>query len=65
MDTELLAFPHDTPCTTIWRSTPTVGHRIMTNVATTVGQRLQVFQTMWLREMKRGLEVSGATGNRA
>ncbi len=37
----------------------------MTNLAATVGQRLQVFQTMWLREMKRGLEMSGATGSRA
>jgi CRP-like cAMP-binding protein len=64
IDTELLAFPapalHDH-----FTANPDVGHRIMLNVATTVGQRLQVFQAMWLREMKRGLEMSGATGSRS
>jgi CRP-like cAMP-binding protein len=64
IDTELLAFPrqelHDH-----LEANPDVGHRIMRNVASTIGQRLQVFQAMWLREMKRGLELSGATGSRA
>jgi CRP-like cAMP-binding protein len=63
IDTELLAFPGRAlrdHCT----AHPEVGHLILMNVATTVGQRLQVFQAMWLREMKRGLELSGATGGR-
>lgn len=32
---------------------PEVGYVIGMNVAAVVGQRLQVFQTMWLREMQR------------
>jgi CRP-like cAMP-binding protein len=64
IDTELLAFPRY-ELHAHFIANPGVGHRIMMNVATTVGQRLQVFQAMWLREMKRGLELSGATGSRA
>jgi hypothetical protein len=30
------------------------------NVSAVVGQRLQVFQTMWLREMQRVVELSQA-----
>ncbi len=59
IDSELLAFPrgelHD-----YLAARPEVGHPIMRNLAATVGQRLQVFQTMWLREMKRSLELSAA-----
>jgi hypothetical protein len=29
----------------------------MQNVASVVGQRLQVFQAMWLREMQRVVEL--------
>jgi CRP-like cAMP-binding protein len=57
IDSELVAFPrgelHD-----YLAAHPEVGHPIMRNLAATVGQRLQVFQTMWLREMKRALELS-------
>ena len=37
---------------------PATGYAIVGHVAATVGQRLQVFQAMWLREMKRALELS-------
>ena len=40
---------------------PSVGYAVVGNVAATVGQRLQVFQAMWLREMKRVLELSRGT----
>jgi hypothetical protein len=42
---------------------PRVGYAVVGNVASTVGERLQVFQAMWLREMKRVLELSRGTGN--
>ena len=32
---------------------PRLGYAIALNIAAIVGQRLQVFQTMWLREMQR------------
>ena len=39
---------------------PEVGYIVMRNVAEIVGQRLQVFQAMWLREMQRVVELSAA-----
>ncbi len=36
---------------------PEVGYAITRNVAEIVGQRLQVFQGMWLREMQRVVEM--------
>jgi len=35
---------------------PSVGHRVTRNLATVIGHRLQVFQTMWLREMQRAVD---------
>ncbi len=51
-ETELLAFSR-TALADHFAAHPAVGHTIMRNVAATVGQRLQVVQTMWLREMQR------------
>jgi CRP-like cAMP-binding protein len=51
-ETELLAFSR-TALTDHFAAHPAVGHTIMRNVAATVGQRLQVVQAMWLREMQR------------
>ncbi len=39
---------------------PAVGYLVARNVAAVVGQRLQVFQAMWLREMQRVVELSQA-----
>ena len=64
IDTDLFAFPQGALQAHL-AAHPEVGYQVMTNLAATVGQRLQVFQAMWLREMKRGLERSGATGSRA
>ncbi len=38
-------------------SRPTVGCTVALNLAGIVGQRLQVFQAMWLREMQRTVEL--------
>jgi CRP-like cAMP-binding protein len=36
---------------------PEVGCAVFLNLAAVVGQRLQLFQTMWLREMERMVEL--------
>jgi CRP/FNR family transcriptional regulator, cyclic AMP receptor protein len=36
---------------------PEAGYAVTLNLATVVGQRLQLFQTMWLREMQRTVEL--------
>ena len=36
---------------------PDVGYLVTRNVASVTGQRLQIFQTMWLREMQRVIEL--------
>lgn len=40
-----------------FRTHPSVGCRVMQSVAAVIGHRLQVFQTMWLREMQRAVEL--------
>ena len=39
---------------------PDVGYAVTRNVAAVVGHRLQVLQTMWLREMQRVVEITGS-----
>ncbi len=39
---------------------PEIGATVFLNLAAVVGQRLQLFQTMWLREMERMVEMRGA-----
>ena len=36
---------------------PAIGYAISLNLAAVVGQRLQLFQAMWLREMERMVEL--------
>jgi CRP-like cAMP-binding protein len=36
---------------------PAVGQAISLNLAAVIGERLQLFQTMWLREMQRTVEL--------
>lgn len=64
IDSDLTAFPRGALHDYLARH-PEVGQVVTMNVAATIGQRLQVFQAMWLREMKRSLELSGATGGAA
>lgn len=39
---------------------PAVGYTISQNLAAVIGHRLHLFQTMWLREMQRTVEVHSA-----
>jgi len=39
---------------------PEVGQIVCLNLAAVIGERLQLFQTMWLREMQRTVELSCA-----
>ncbi|MCX6552485.1 MAG: cyclic nucleotide-binding domain-containing protein [Acidobacteria bacterium] len=39
---------------------PFVGYAITRNLAAVIGERLQIFQAMWLREMQRVVELRSA-----
>lgn len=36
---------------------PAVGYAVTLNLAAVIGQRLELFQTMWMREMQRTVEL--------
>jgi CRP-like cAMP-binding protein len=55
-ETELLALPREA-LEGLFSRRPEVGLAVMTNLATIVGQRFQVFQTMWLRQVQRAVEM--------
>jgi len=59
MDSEVLAFSRDRLLDFFARR-PAAGYTLTRNVAAVIGHRLQVFQTMWLREMQRVVELSDA-----
>ena len=59
VDSELLAFPRDTLLAHC-AAHPDVGYLIAQNVAAVVGQRLQVFQAMWLRQVQRMVNLTHA-----
>ena len=52
LETELLALPR-VPLLEYFAERPHVAYAISLNLAAVIGQRLQVFQAMWLREMQR------------
>lgn len=54
-ETELLALPR-TALLELFSADPRLGYSILTNLARVLGRRLQVFQTIWIREMQRSLE---------
>ena len=56
MESELLAFPR-AALLAHFEANSAVGLAVMKNVASIVGHRLQVFQTLWLREMQRMVEM--------
>ena len=56
LETEVLAFSRDA-LLAHFAAHPLVGYVITHNLASVVGQRLQVFQAMWLREMQRVVEL--------
>lgn len=55
LETELLALPR-VALLAHFAARPAVGYVVSQNLASIVGQRLQVLQAMWLREMQRGLD---------
>src|ERR1019366_8751637 len=56
LDTEVIAFSREA-LREYFAAHPAVGLAVSLNLAAVIGQRLQLFQTMWLREMQRALEV--------
>jgi CRP-like cAMP-binding protein len=58
IDSLVIAFPRGA-LLDYFAANPEVGYAVMRNVAAITGQRLQVFQAMWLREMQRTVTLSG------
>lgn len=56
METELLALPR-AALLAHFDANPAVGLEVTRNVAAVIGNRLQVFQALWLREMQRMVEL--------
>jgi CRP/FNR family transcriptional regulator, cyclic AMP receptor protein len=54
--TEVIALPRGALCDHFLRH-PDVGYMVTLNLAAVIGQRLQLFQAMWLREMERMVEL--------
>jgi len=59
VDSELLAFPRAS-LLDHFAAHPDVGYAVGLNVAAVIGRRLQLVQTMWLREMQRVIELRHA-----
>jgi len=60
LETEVIALPREALCT-YCEISPVVGYKIGLNLAVLVGQRLQLVQAMWLREMQRTVELQAAS----
>ena len=56
LETEVIAFSRDA-LREHFAAFPSVGYAVAVNLASVIGQRLQLFQTMWLREMQRTVEL--------
>jgi CRP-like cAMP-binding protein len=56
LETEVLALPREA-LLAHFAARPAVGYVVMRNVAAITGQRLHVFQAMWLREMQRVVKL--------
>jgi CRP-like cAMP-binding protein len=56
VDTEMIALPR-VVLQELFSTKPAVGCAVNQNVAAIIGQRLQLFQAMWLREMQRMVEL--------
>lgn len=59
VETEVIALP-SAALVEYFSGNPDVGYAVMRNIASVIGQRLQVFQAMWLREMQRLVKLSYA-----
>lgn len=56
LETEVIALPRRT-LQEYFAANPQVGYLVSLNLASVIGQRLHLFQTMWLREMQRTVEL--------
>lgn len=56
LETEVIALPREA-LNSYFAAHPETGYAISVNVACVVGQRLQLFQAMWLREVQRMVEL--------
>ena len=59
LETEVLALSREA-LSAFCDSSPAVGYKIGMNLANLVGQRLQLVQAMWMREMQRTVELRTA-----
>lgn len=56
LETEVIALKREA-LLAHFASSPMTGYTVALNLAAIIGARLQLFQTMWLREMQRMVEV--------
>jgi CRP/FNR family cyclic AMP-dependent transcriptional regulator len=56
LETEVIALSREA-LRAHFAANPSVGYAVSLNLAAAIGQRLQLFQTMWLREMQRTIEL--------
>ena len=56
LETELIALSREA-LTAFCEREPEIGRRISLNLAILVGQRLQLVQAMWMREIQRAVEL--------
>jgi CRP-like cAMP-binding protein len=56
LESELLALPREA-LREYFAAHPAVGYAVSLNLASVIGQRLELFQAMWLREMERTVEL--------
>jgi CRP-like cAMP-binding protein len=57
IDTDVIVLPR-APVLAFFAANPAIGYVVMQNVASIVGQRLQVFQAMWVREMQHIVDLA-------
>ena len=55
-ETEVIAFPREA-LNAYLASHPDTGYAVSLNLSSVMGQRLQLFQAMWLREIQRMVEM--------
>ena len=60
LETEVITLSRESLSAFFERS-PVTGRRISLNLAVLVGQRLQLVQAMWMREIQRAVELRSAT----
>jgi CRP/FNR family cyclic AMP-dependent transcriptional regulator len=56
LETEVIALPREA-LSRYFAEHPQTGYAVSLNLASVVGQRLQLFQAMWLREIQRMVEL--------